>query len=190
MNVELFSLWLPILVNSVALFFASFLAWAILPHHKKDWSPLPDEAAFLSAIKALGLKRGVYGFPFCENHKQSKDPEFIKKWKEGPSGLINIWAVPNMGRNMALTFLVFVVANIFIAYVGSHTLPRGTDYLKVFQVTGAMAVAVFTIAAIPNAIWFQKPARAIVMDTIDGIVYGLITAGIFGSMWPGVSHPT
>ncbi len=189
MNVELFSLWLPILVNSVALFFASFLAWAVLPHHKKDWKPFPDEQAFINAIKPLGLSRGVYSFPHCADHKQSKDPEFQKKWKEGPMGVLNVWTMPNMGFNMALTFLVFLIASVFIAYVGAAALPRGTDYLKVFQVTGAMAIAVFTIASLPNAIWFQKPARAVCMDLIDGIAYGLITAGIFGSMWPGVSHP-
>ena len=34
--VELTSLWLPILLSTVALFFLSFLAWTVLPHHKPD----------------------------------------------------------------------------------------------------------------------------------------------------------
>lgn len=185
----LLSLWLPIVVTSVALFFASFLAWTVLPHHKKDWRGLPDEEAFIAAVKSLGLKPGLYGFPHCADHKQSKDPEFQRKWKEGPAGILNIWAPASMGRNLILTWLVFLVAAIFIAYVGSHTLPVGTAYLKVFQVTGAMAVAVFTISSLPGAIWFQRPPRAILMDLLDGVAYGLITAGIFGSMWPGATHP-
>lgn len=189
MNVDLVSLWLPILVCSVALFFASFVAWTLLPHHKKDWQGLPDESGFVEAIKSLGIKPGMYGFPHCATNKQARDPEFQRKWKEGPAGLLNIWGPMNMARNMVLCWAVFLIASIFIAYVGSHTLPKGTEYLKVFQVTGAMGVAVFTIASLPGAIWFQKPPRAIVMELLDGVAYGLIAAGIFGSMWPKAPLP-
>ena len=33
----LMRLVLPIIVSAVALFFASFLSWMVLPIHRKDW---------------------------------------------------------------------------------------------------------------------------------------------------------
>ncbi len=39
----LIGLWLPILITTVVLFFASFLAWVISPHHKPDIRRWPDE---------------------------------------------------------------------------------------------------------------------------------------------------
>ncbi len=30
----------------------------------------------------------------------------------------------------------------------------------------------------------RKSLRSLVADVIDGVVYGLLTAGIFGWMWP------
>ena len=50
-TMELLStLWLPIVLSGVALFFASFLAWMVLPHHKGDFIKLPDEGAFENAL--------------------------------------------------------------------------------------------------------------------------------------------
>jgi hypothetical protein len=36
----------------------------------------------------------------------------------------------------------------------------------------------------PNNIWFGTPKRAILMDVLDGVVYGLITGAVFGALWP------
>jgi len=32
----LLALWLPIVLSAIALFFASFLSWVVLPLHKRD----------------------------------------------------------------------------------------------------------------------------------------------------------
>lgn len=49
-------LWLPILCSTVIVFFASFLAWMVLPHHKKDVNVLPDENALLEQLKKLNKR--------------------------------------------------------------------------------------------------------------------------------------
>ena len=41
METSLISLWLPIVLSGVALFFASWAAWMLLPHHKGEWKALP-----------------------------------------------------------------------------------------------------------------------------------------------------
>ena len=41
--VPLASLWLPVLLSSVIVFFASFILHMVLPWHKHDYARLPDE---------------------------------------------------------------------------------------------------------------------------------------------------
>jgi hypothetical protein len=89
-----------------------------------------------------------------------------------------------MGRNMTFTFIFYVVVGIFVGYIGSLALDRGTDYIMVFRVTGAAAVMAYCLGFIPGAIWFGKTSRSTIMDIADGFVYGLITAGFFGWLWP------
>ena len=56
--VDLTTLWLPVVLSAVALFFASFLAWMVLPHHKGDWVKLPEEERFENAVRELNLPAG------------------------------------------------------------------------------------------------------------------------------------
>ena len=57
----------------------------------------------------------------------------------------------------------------------------GTHYLKVFQVVGTLAYA--GNAATP-AIWFRHAWGKTIKGTLDGLVYRLLMAGIFGWLWP------
>ena len=41
------------------------------------------------------------------------------------------------------------------------------------------AVMAYCLGMIPNAIWFGRTPRSVVMDVIDGVAYGLITGAIF-----------
>lgn len=180
-------LWLPIILTSVALFFCSFLFWAILPHHKDDYSAAPDEEAMRSAVRSLGLPPGRYMFPNCKDSKGMKDPELQRKMEEGPMGMLNIWPVPNMGKNMALTFLTFLAATKLIAYLARETIPNGAEFARVFQVVGTAGVLTWCFSFIANMIWFNGGARAIVMCIIDGLVYGLVTGAIFAFLWPAAT---
>src|SRR5262245_30176280 len=94
---NLLDLWLPILASAAAVWFWAFLSWAILPVHKRDFGPLPDEDAFVRAMRELNLRPGQFAFPFCKDNAQRNDPAFTEKWKTGPSGLLNVWKPnPNM----------------------------------------------------------------------------------------------
>jgi len=183
--VSLCSLWLPILVSAVVVFAASFLAWMVLPHHKREWSKLSDEKGFLEALRRRKIGPGQYIFPCCEP-KDLKDPEIAQRYAQGPHGILLLRkAKPNFGRNLTLVFLFYVVVGIFVGYLASVMLPGGSDYLKVFQVTGTAAILAHVFGGIPNDIFFGRSLRSVINHTLDGIVYGLLTAGVFGSMWPG-----
>ena len=60
----------------------------------------------------------------------------------------------------------------------------GADYLKVFQIAGTTAWVAHSFGVIPDAIWFGRPWSNTIKDVVDGVVYGLLTAGVFGWLWP------
>jgi hypothetical protein len=178
------NLWLPIVLSAVAVFFASFLFWAVLPFHKKDYKVLPDEAAFTAYVRSSAIAPGSYAFPNCATANK-KDPEFIKKWKEGPAGMLNVWPTTmSMGRNMVLTFLVYLVVGIVIAYLASLTVPPAAGFNSVLRIAGTAGVLAYTFSFIPSAIWFCQPRAMLVRNIIEGVIYGLITGLIFAALWP------
>ena len=51
MQTPLIALWMPIIVSGVALFFASWAAWMVSPHHKAEWKGIANEDAVLRALR-------------------------------------------------------------------------------------------------------------------------------------------
>lgn len=180
----LLSLWLPILIITVALFFASFLAWAVLPHHKPDIRRWPDEDRLRAFVRESGAAPGEYLFPLVQDHEM-KDPEALKRYDTPPWGMVNVWAgKPSMAANMVKTVLFFFVVTVLIAYVGAAALPAGTAFATVMQVLGTTAILAHTAGGICREIWFTRPLRAKLMDVVDGVAYGLITGAVFAWLWP------
>lgn len=181
------ALWIPIVLSAAGVWVVSAIGWMLVGHHNKDVRILPNEDGFTNAVRTLGIPPGNYGFPRTEDcHKSMKDPEFMAKWERGPVGMVSIWPSKiSMAKPMVLTFLVYLVVSMLIAYLGWQTLPPGQGFLKVFQVVGTAGVLAYAFAFIPGNIWFQAYPRATLMSFIDGVIYGLLTGGIFAGMWPG-----
>lgn len=174
-------LWMPIVVSAVFVWIASFVTHMVLPHHKKEWVGLPDEAKFASALE--GVPAGQYMFPFGTMEDQ-RSPEFQAKMKAGPCGTLTLWAGPvNMGRNLVLTLLFYVVVGVFAAYVAWHGLGAGEHpYRLVFRITGAVAFATYGLGWMSHAIWYGW--KGFWADLFDGLLYALVTGGTFGWLWP------
>jgi hypothetical protein len=180
----LLSLWLPILLTTVALFFASFLAWAVLPHHKPDLRKWPDEERLRAFVRDSGASPGEYLFPLVQDHEM-KDPEAVKRYETPPWGMLGVWpAKPSMGANMAKTVLFFFVVTALIGYVGAAGLAAGASFGQVFQLVGTTAILAHTAGGVCREIWFTRPLRAKLMDALDGLAYGVITGLIFAWLWP------
>lgn len=181
----LLSLWLPVLVSSIVVFMASFVAWMVLPHHKSDWSKLGKEEEFTAALNSLEVTPGQYMFPYFSDAAEMKSDDFKARWAAGPRGTLSIWAgEPNMGLNLLWTFLFYIVTGIFIAYLGKIGLPAGAAFVDVFRFTTTAAILAHCFGNIPNAIWFKKKGRSVVNDLLDGIVYGVLTGLVFAWLWP------
>jgi hypothetical protein len=178
-------LWIPILVSAAAVWVASALCWMAIGHHNHDHAAIPDEQGFIEALKSWNLPPGNYGFPDFQKCKDKSIPADQKpKWGEGPMGLLRVWGPTSMGGNMLWTFLTFLVVSALIAYLGSAALRPGDSFAHVFQVLGTAGVLAYCFAGIPNDIWFQKSRRSMVLNFIDGVVFGLITGAVFAWLWP------
>jgi hypothetical protein len=179
------ALWLPILLSAVIVFIASSVMHTVLPYHRNDYKKLPDEDKVLPALRAGGLQRGLYVFPFC-THKEMKTPEAIEKYKQGPVGMMTVFpsGPPFIPKFLGLWFGYCLVISFFVAYLSAHTVATGTDYLAVFRVVGTAAFLVYGLGPLANAIWKGMPWGFVTLEAIDGLVYALLTAGTFGWLWP------
>jgi len=63
-------------------------------------------------------------------------------------------------------------------------LPVGTSYLMVFHTVGLTAFLAYAAGQLPAAIWMGKPWSIAAKEVLDGLIYGLVTAGAFGWLWP------
>ena len=184
MEVGLTSLWLPIVLSAILVFIASSLVYMVLQWHNSDWSKLPDEDAARATLK--GTPPGQYSIPHAASNKARQDPEWLEKCKAGPAAMMVVLpsGVPAMGKQFVQWILYCLAISLLVAYVAAATLPAGTAYLKVFQVAGTVGVLAYGGAAAQGAIWFGHTWSRTVKDMLDGVIYGLLSAGIFGWLWP------
>lgn len=185
--VTLMSLWLPILVSAVAVFFVSFLLHMVIPFHKNDIKKVPREDEFIAAIRGFDLPAGDYAAPHADSPAAMKDPAFVEKRNKGPIVIMTMTpgAAPSMGSHLSQWFVYCIVVSLFAAYIASRTLMSGTEYMQVFRIIGTTAFMGYALALLQNSIWWMKNWGATFRSVIDGLAYALVTAGVFGWMWPG-----
>lgn len=184
--VSLMSLVIPILVSAVVVFIASAILHMVIPFHKNDLRKVPSEDDFLAAIRRFNLPAGDYAAPHADSAAAMKDPAFIAKREQGPTVLMTLTpgAPPAMSRHLTLWFIYCIVVSVFAAYIASRTLPIGTEYMQVFRIVGTTAFLGYSLALLQNSIWYMKNWGATSRSIIDGLAYALLTAGVFGWMWP------
>jgi len=180
------SLWLPILVSAIVVFFASFIMWMVSPHHRPDWGKVAQEDDLRAAMRKAKIGPGQYYIPHCGQPKEMSSPEYVKKLEEGPVAMVVVRpsGKPAMGKSMAMSFVYNVVVAVFAAYLATRTLGATADYLAVFRIVGTVTFLSYAGALIWGPIWFGRTWSSTIKEVLDGLVYGLLTAGIFGWLWP------
>jgi len=184
--VSLGSLLLPILVSAVLVFIVSAIIHMVLKYHNKDYTSLPNEDAVRAAIRAGNPKPAQYIIPYCSDMKDMEKPEMKQKYVEGPIAVINLMpsGAPKMGKSLTQWFIFILIVSFFIAYVAAHTIQQGAEYLHVFRVVGAVGFLAYSAGQFPESIWMGKPWAVSIKNAIDGLIYGCVTAGTFGWLWP------
>ncbi len=184
--VPILYLWLPILLSAVFVFIASSIIHMVFTYHYKDFNKVPDEDKLMDALRGFKIPPGEYILPFAGSTKAMNSPEFKAKAEKGPGVFMAIWegGRPSMGKSLAQWFVFSVIVGIFVAYITSRALEPGANYLSVFRFAGFTAFACYTVANWQDSIWFKRSWARTFRGTIDGLVYGLLTAGTFGWLWP------
>lgn len=180
------SLWLPVLLSAVIVFLASWICHAVLPHHKSDFSRVPDEEGFLEAMRKRDVPPGDYLAPRPESMQAMRDPAFVERRKRGPVVIMTVLpgASPGMGKELGQWFLFTVLVGIFAAYITGHALGPGEPYLHVMRFAGATAFFCYSISQLSESIWHKRRWSTTFKTVIDGLFYGLLTGGVFGWLWP------
>jgi hypothetical protein len=184
--VSVISLTVPILVSAVIVFVASSIIHMVLPYHRNDLRRLPNEDAVLDALRRFSIPPGDYAAPHAGSPEGMKKPEFVEKMKKGPVVLMTVAPAgpPSMGTSLLLWFFYSVVVSIFAAYIAGRALAPGAHYLEVFRFAGCSAFMAYSLALPQNSIWFKRNWGMTLKTMFDGLVYGLLTAGTFGWLWP------
>ena len=184
--VGLTSLWLPILLSSAAVFVASFITHMVLTYHRSDFQGMPGEEGVREAIRKAGVKPGTYMFPHCENPSELKNPEVLKKWEQGPVGMMYILpsGPPAMGKSLVQWFVYSLVVGFLVAYVTGRTLAAGTEYLQVLRVAGTVAFLAYAGAEPVMSIWKGQRWSTTAKNIFDDFIYAMLTGGVFGWLWP------
>lgn len=179
-------LWLPILISAAVVFVASSIIHMALGYHKADYQKVPNEDRFMDAVRPLAIPPGDYMVPRVSSSAEMKSPEFCEKLAQGPVVMMTVYPSGpfGMGKQLFQWFLFSVVVSGFAAYVAGRVLAPGAEYLAVFRFTGVTAFLAYSVALWPMSIWYKRSWGTTIRSTIDGLIYALLTGGVFGWLWP------
>ena len=183
--VSLAALWLPILVSAVLVFFASYAVHTLFGYHSTDYRKVPNEDGGMDAIRALNLAPGDYHMPRPGSAAAMRDPDFLTRMKRGPNVVMTVMPpYDGMGAQLGAWFAFLLIVNLFVAYLTTLALPAGAPYMTVFRVSSAAAFMSYALGQWPRTIWYRKAWQTSLKETFDALIYGLLTGGAFGWLWP------
>jgi hypothetical protein len=167
-------------------FVASSIIHMALPYHRNDYQKLPNEEKVLEALRNEGVVPGNYHFPRPASQKDMKSAEMVEKLNKGPVGFMHVFpsGPPAMGKYLLTWFIFCLIISIFVAYVAGRALSPQAEYLAVFRVAGTVAFLGYSAAQAHDSIWKGQAWSTTIKFMFDGLIYGLLTAGFFGWLWP------
>lgn len=187
--VGIFALWLPILLAAVAVFLASSVVHMLLPHHRTDFGTVPDQDGVMQALRGFAIPPGDYVMPNTGGDMAAMKTDAYKaKLEAGP--LVVMTVMPKgtfsdgMGKTMVAWFGFCVLVSFFAAYAAELAFPAGADYMEVFRFVGTVAFGFYALGQWPRSIWYKASWSTTLKSTADSFLYGLLTAGVFGWLWP------
>jgi hypothetical protein len=178
---------LPILLSAVFVFIASSIIHMLPLWHRTDYPALPDQDRVAEALRPFSIPPGEYMLPRAQSMAEMKTPEFKERLTRGPVVIMTV--MPNrmmgMGKPLALWFVYSLLVSYFAAYIAGRALAPGAHYLEVFRFVGATAFIGYAVALWQMSVWYHRPWSMTIKATLDGLIYALLTAGVFGWLWPG-----
>lgn len=182
------SLLLPILLSAVVVFVASSIIHMVLPYHRNDLRRLPSdkEDEVLDTLRRVSLTPGDYGAPHPGSAAGMNDPAFVAKRTKGPIAFMTIapGGPPSMTTNLVQWFVYSLAVGLFAGYVAGIALGPGADYMAAFRLVSVTTFMGYALALPQHSIWYRRDWGTTFRSMIDGVIYGLLTGGVFGWLWP------
>lgn len=184
MGVPVLALWLPILIAAVLVFVVSSIIHTVLGYHNSDFQPVPDEDAVQDALRPV--PPGDYMIPYCTDAKKRQEPEFQAKIEKGPVVVMTVWPGDgfDMKKGLIQWFVYCLLTGAIAAYVTGIAYGPGADYMAIFRMSGTVAFAAYGWGLLQNSVWMNKNWAATLKSLFDAFVYGCLTAGALGWLWP------
>ena len=89
-----------------------------------------------------------------------------------------------MGTALAQWFVYCLVVSLFAGYLASRALPHGAAYLEVSRFASTTAFVCYGLALWQNSIWYRRKWTTTLKSNIDAVLYGFLTGGMLGWLWP------
>ena len=181
------ALWLPILVAAVLVFVGSWIVHTVIGHHKNDYAQADSEDGVMDALRPFGLAPGDYVLPYAGGMEALKSAAYMEKVKKGPVAFLTVLdssAFLSMGRSLGQWFVYCVLVGVLVAYLAGRTLAPGTEYLTVFRLAGTVAFCCYALGEPIRSIWYHRSWSTTFKTMFDGLIYAVLTAGVFGWLWP------
>ncbi|MDT8370034.1 MAG: hypothetical protein RQ745_12575, partial [Longimicrobiales bacterium] len=169
-------------------FVASAIIHTLLPYHRRDFKGVADEDAVMDALRSFDIPAGDYVIPFAGGDMElMKSDEFRAKAARGPVAFMTVLPKGDpfaMRAQLTQWFVYCIVVSVFAAYVAGRAVGPGAEYLAVHRFAGVTAFAGYGLAHFQRSIWFNQSWCTTLKSVFDALIYGLLTGGVFGWLWP------
>lgn len=184
--VPITSLWLPILLSAILVFIVSSVIHMLLPYHRNDYRMVSNENGVMDALRPFNIPPGDYLVPSPGSASAMRTPEFQAKMVKGPVLMMTVRPTgpPAMSKNLVMWFVYSLIVGFFSGYIASRAVGPGASYLGVFRFVGTAAFMGYGLALAQFSIWYSRSWGTTLKSMFDGLLYGLLTAGTFGWLWP------
>lgn len=182
------SLWMPVVLSALAVWLLSSVIHMMLPWHKNDYTPFPNEDGVLDALRPFAIPPGDYMAPAPRSANDMKSPDFMAKRRRGPVLIATI--MPNgdfnMGKLMGTWFLFNLLIAAIAAWITGSIVAPGPGGHPAFHYSAIVTFLCYTMGEWPLSIWYHRKWSTTLVGLIDGLIYGAATGAVFMLMWPKV----
>lgn len=190
MGVTLIDLWMPILLGAFLAWVASAMIHMALKYHNSDYKQLPNEDEVVAAIGRGAPSPGVHSMPYCSDMKGMGEPAMQARFTNGPVAFVTVFpnGMPKMGKLIGQQMLFFLIGCVLIGGCAAQVLPPGAAPMAVFHLIAPVGFLAFGWGVVPFSIWYGHAWSTTAKYLLDALIYGLVVAGCFAWLWPGVKQ--
>ncbi len=176
-----------VLLAALVSFCWGFFSWMVLSWHQNGMHDFKDEAAVAKVISEnAGQGRGIYMLPYPQEamsfasdaEKAEQKAKYDKAMEEGPY----VYAIVRPGKTtatMAESLIYSAVRSIIAALLLAVLMTQLTmSYPGKVSFAAALGVFVGIVAEVPDWIWFELPARDLVVDMADHFIEWLLAGSV------------